>query len=69
MSDEPDSLILRYLRRLAEQVDGLRDDMREVKERLGLLEGGQASISRRVDRIESRLERIGRRLDLEDAPT
>jgi hypothetical protein len=41
--------------------------MVEVKERLGFLEAQYASISRRVDRIDSRLERIERRVDLVEA--
>ena len=32
--------------------------MAEVKERLGFLEGQYASISRRVDRIDSRLDLV-----------
>lgn len=52
-------------------IDGLRDDMREVKTRLGHLEeqvggpyGQYASLSRRVDRVDERLERVERRLKL-----
>jgi predicted nucleic acid-binding Zn-ribbon protein len=40
------------------------DDMREVKERLGILEMQYASLSRRVDKIEERLDRVERRMDL-----
>ncbi len=67
MSDEPDNIVLRYLRRMDEKIDGLRDDMREVKTRLGLLEQQYASLSSRVDRIEHRLDRIEKRLDLVEA--
>ena len=42
----------------------ISDDMREVKERLGILEMQYASLSRRVDKIEERVERIVRRLEL-----
>ena len=38
MADEPDNLIVRYLRRLDEKVDRLLDDMREVKQRLSSVE-------------------------------
>ncbi len=48
-------------------LDGLRDDMREVKQRLGILENQYASISNRLDRMDFRIERIERRLDLTDA--
>ena len=40
------------------------DDLREIKERLGILEMQYASVSRRVDKIEERVERIERRLEL-----
>jgi len=45
MSDQPDNLVLIPLRHMDENVDRLRDDMRDVKERLRLLEG----IERRFD--------------------
>lgn len=40
------------------------DDLREIKERLGIIEMQYASLSRRVDKIEERLERVERRLEL-----
>ena len=40
------------------------DDLREIKERLGILEMQYASLSRRVDKIEERVERIEHRLEL-----
>lgn len=67
MADEPDNIILRYLRRMDEKIDGLRDDTREVKTRLGLLEQQYACLSSRVDRIEHRLNRMENRLDLVEA--
>lgn len=67
MAEEPDSLVLRYLRRIDAQVDALREDMREVKTRLGLLEQRYATSSSRIDRLEARLDRIEKRLDLVEA--
>jgi chromosome segregation ATPase len=78
MVDEPDSLILRYLRRIDERQERLAEDMADVKLRLTSLEssvsrvqGELASIhadfagqSKRIDRIEQRLDRIEQRLDL-----
>jgi predicted nucleic acid-binding Zn-ribbon protein len=64
MADEPDNIILVYLRRLDEKVDRLADDMREVKQRLGILEQQYAVLSARIDRLDQRVERIERRLDL-----
>jgi predicted nucleic acid-binding Zn-ribbon protein len=74
MSGEPEDLVLRYLRRIDEKVDSLRDDMRDVKQRLtslegqvALLHGDYARQSERIDRVELRLERIERRLNLAEA--
>ena len=46
----------------------LKSDVIEVKERLGLIEGQYASLSRRVDRIGGDVDQIKRRLELVDAP-
>ena len=50
------------------------EELRDIKERLGILEtqvaglGSQyASLSNRLDRMDLRIERIERRLDLQDA--
>ena len=74
MADSPDNLVLALLRKLDAKVDRLGEDMREVKTRLGLLEGqyaslsGQyASLSVRLDRLDERVARIERRLELADA--
>jgi len=61
------NLVLEHLRHIRGAVDALREDMREVKERLGTLEANYASVSRRIDRMESRVERIETRLNLADA--
>ena len=74
MADDPDNLILRYLRRLDEKVDRLLDDMREVKQRLVVLEvsvahlhGDFAAQSGRIDKLEIRLDRIEQTPRLRDA--
>jgi predicted nucleic acid-binding Zn-ribbon protein len=67
MSEERGDLILEHLLAIISEISDLKTSMIEVKERLGLLESLYASISRRVDRIDSRLERIERRLDLTEA--
>ena len=61
---EAESIVLEHLRHIRTTVDGLRDDMREVKGRLGTLESQCASISNRVDRLDGRVERIEQRLNL-----
>lgn len=64
MADEPDNLVLRYLRRIDEKMDRLVDDMRDVKVRLTSVEEGLVGVQRRIDRVENRLDRVERRLDL-----
>ena len=66
---EPDLQLLQTMvqRVLDNQADA-KADLGEIKERLGLLEGPYASISRRVDRLGGEVEQIKRRLDIVDAP-
>lgn len=65
MSDGPDSLVSRHLVRTDEKLDRVVvNDQTEVKQRLGTLEEGVASVSRRLDGIDEPVARIGRRLDL-----
>lgn len=64
MAEEPDNLILRYLRRVDEKMDRLVDDIHDIKVRLTAVEEGLVGIQRRIDRMESRLDRIERRLEL-----
>ena len=61
---EVESLVLEHLRHIRGAVDGLREDMREVKNRLGILENQYASLSNRMDRLDARSERIEQRLEL-----
>jgi predicted nucleic acid-binding Zn-ribbon protein len=71
MSGEPmadiDNIVLEHLHHMSGAIDDMRDDIREVKQRLGNLENQYASISTRMDRMDGRIERIERRLDLTDA--
>jgi phage shock protein A len=78
MSDQPEGLTLVFLRRLDTKMDGLREDMADIRHRfttleiqvanLTSLEGSHyASLSTRLDRTETRLERIETRLDLVSA--
>jgi predicted nuclease with TOPRIM domain len=62
-----DNVVLEHLRHIRSAVDGLRDDMREVKGRLGILESQYASLSNRLDRLDGRVERIEQRLNLAEA--
>ncbi len=74
MTDTQDNLILALLRRVDEKLDRLGEDMGDVKRRLTSLENQVATLhgdfagqSVRIDRIENRLERIERRLELSPA--
>ena len=78
MSGEPENLLLVYLRRLDVKMDGLVEDVRDLKQRMTAVEiqlgtivsteqSHYASLAARLDRHDARLERIERRLDLADA--
>lgn len=78
MSDNVENLILEHLRHIRRRVDDNADDMKVVKHRLSILEGGNSLIRREIllgeetdarqqislHRVVERLERIERRLDL-----
>jgi hypothetical protein len=59
-----DNLVLEPLRAIRGDIAEIKADMVEVKERLGLLEGQYASLSRRVDRLGGDVETIKRHLDI-----
>ena len=64
-----DDLVLILLRGIRDDISAIKGDMAEVKERLGLLEGFYASLSRRLDRVGGDVERIKVRLELVDERT
>ena len=61
---ETENIVLEHLRAIRSAVDETREDIREIKTRLGILEAQYASMSGRMD---GRVGRIERRLDLQDA--
>ncbi len=65
--ETPESLTLRYLRRLDEKLDRVLNDIAELRTRTGAMERGLAELSGRVDRLTDRVERIERRLELSEA--
>ena len=67
MSEDADSLVLRHLHRIDIKVDRLIDDMRDIKHRMTTVEKSVAGQSRRLDRVEDRLDRIERQFDFVDA--
>jgi hypothetical protein len=79
MSDQPENLMLVYLRRLDAKMDSLAADIADLKQRMTAVEiqlgsmasteqSHYASLAMRLDRHDARLERIERRLDLAEAP-
>jgi predicted nucleic acid-binding Zn-ribbon protein len=64
---EPDDIVLEHLRHVRGATDDARDDIREIKQRVGDLEDQYAARSNRLDRVDVRLERIDRRFDLSGA--
>ena len=82
MADEPENLVLVYLRRIDAKVDALAGEVREVKDRLSAVEVGLASVRRDLgslaeadarlqmsfDRLRDDVTRIERRLELVDEP-
>lgn len=78
MTENVENLVLEHLRHIRRRVDDIADDMKDVKQRLLILEGGQTITRREVllgeetsarqqallDKIQERLERVERRLDI-----
>ena len=64
---ETDHEILGHLVHIRSALDAMREDMRELKRPVGALENRYLSMSVQLDRINSRIARIERRLDLADA--
>jgi predicted nuclease with TOPRIM domain len=62
-----DNLVLDLLRAIRGDIAEIKADVVELKERIGLLEGATASVSRRLDRLGGDVEQIKRRLDLVSA--
>ncbi len=80
MTDNVENLILEHLRAIRSDIGGIKDDVREIKQRLTSLEVAVAGLRRdnsnlygdvidqhaRYDRLVERVERIERRLNLAD---
>ena len=63
MADESDDIVLIHLRRIGEKkLDRAAADAGDLKIRMGAVEANPAVLNTRVDRIDSRLNRIECRL-------
>ncbi len=82
MAEQVDNLVLEQLRHIRRTVDDTRADLADIKLRVTGLEASQGQMtsimghiqtqlagqSLRMDRIDERIARIERRLDLVEAP-
>jgi hypothetical protein len=64
---ETDNIILAHLLHIRAAIDDVRADIREILQPVGKLECHYFAMSDRLDRMDTRIERIGHRLDLTDA--
>jgi archaellum component FlaC len=62
-----DNVLLEHLRHIRGAIVDVRDDIHEMKLHIGGLESQYANMSNKLDRMDVRIERIERRLDLTDA--
>ena len=67
MSDGPGSLVLRFMRQVDAKLDRVIDDLADIKVRVTNVEENLVALNRRVDRMDLRIERIERRLDLTES--
>jgi septal ring factor EnvC (AmiA/AmiB activator) len=78
MTDNIDNIVLEHLRAIRAEIASVKEDTREIKSRLIIVESGIASLRRdggdfaasiadqhlRYDRLSDRIDRIEKRLDL-----
>ena len=66
MADEPDirEFVHQRFNRVDEKLDKMLEVLVNVRDRVGILEQQYASLSRRLDHVDDRLERIERRIEL-----
>ncbi len=71
MTEETESLVLEILRKIQADIAALRFDMVDLKHRVTMIERNTADIassfagqSARIDRLDERLDRIERQLEL-----
>ena len=67
MPDEPDNLVLRYLRNMDVKMDRTLEDLHDIKVRVTSIEESISGVNRRLDRIEERVDKIERRLEMTEA--
>lgn len=66
MADQPDNIMLAILRKIDQRTERMAEDLQDLKVRVTSVEEGLAGVNRRLDRLETRVERIEKRLELSD---
>ncbi len=73
MTEEPDNVVLNLLREMRKDMHDLKHGQRQTNERLAAVEHhlaglvhGQIRVNDHVDELRNRVERIERRLQLQD---
>lgn len=64
---EPDNIVLEHFLHIRSAVEDTRKDVREIVQCTSGLENQYANMSNRLERMNFRIGRIERRLDLTDA--
>jgi archaellum component FlaC len=65
MADEPDNIA--FLRKIDQRTERMAEDLHDLKVRVTSVGEGLAGVNRRLDRLEIRVERVEKRLELSDA--
>ncbi len=66
MAGEPDNVVLVLLRKLDERTERMAEDLHDLKSRVSSIEEGMTGVNLSLYRLEGRVERIERHLELTD---
>ena len=66
MAEQPDNIMLAILRKIDQRTERMAEDIHDLKVRMTSVEEGLAGVNRRLDRLDTRVERIEKRLELSD---
>ncbi len=66
MADHPDNTVQALLGRLDQRTERMAEDLHDLETRMTAVEEGLAGFNRQIGRLEQRVERIERRLELVD---
>ena len=66
MAEQPENIMLAILRKIDQRTERMAEDLQDLKVRVTSVEEGLAGVNRRLDRLESPVERIEKRLELSD---